>query len=492
MDERLNVLWLGSPPEDGMTREMAHRHLSLEPVPSLDALASVGRACAVILSFPAGGCALLTKTAAEQVPALIDCGLRVELISPDDATTGIVQRSLGEIIGLANVHVRTAPACHELAEGVARFDAGTRPRPDLLISVAHGREPIRRADAPLFQRAFNHCREIVLVELTGGMSDARVFAVHMTVDTSNAGVWPQPAFVKIDANAKIQREHRNYRDFADRFIPFGLRPNVQDVVVGSARSLLVGDFVNRSESLWDLALRGVAAPAVTALIEETLAGWRDQGYAEDAERGAVAEKMEQAGICKPENIRPSYVEFAAEQGEASPAAKIWKQLTSLDQRFRVGPVHGDLHGENVRVRNGQAILIDLASVAIGPLTADLAALETWLAFQVPPNGNGERFADPAWTKEIDRLYAAPTFLHPPGPCLPASPLSWMASVVRQIRTMGIAAQSCPTEYQSTVAAQLLRRCQWDNGGPADRYRRGHGYIVAARLARDAVARSAVR
>lgn len=133
------------------------------------------------------------------------------------------------------------------------------------------------------------------------------------------------------------------------------------------------------------------------------------------------------------------------------------------------------------MRNGQAILIDLASVQSGPLTADLAALESWLAFELPPEDEPSTYANPEWTAEIDRLYAKEAFEHPPGPCDPTAPYCWMSSVVRQIRRMGIATQSCSTEYQSAVAVQLLRRCQWDDGPAADRFWRSHGYEVAIRL-----------
>jgi hypothetical protein len=82
------------------------------------------------------------------------------------------------------------------------------------------------------------------------------------------------------------------------------------------------------------------------------------------------------------------------------------------------------------------------------------------------------------TRHVDRAR-----LHPPGPCDPTSKFCWMSTVVRQLRRMGIAIQSCSTEYPAAVAAQLLRRCQWDDGPAADRFRRTKGYAVAARLAR---------
>jgi hypothetical protein len=231
------------------------------------------------------------------------------------------------------------------------------------------------------------------MELTGGRSDARVFAVHMTVDTSNAGVWPQPAFAKLDQRDKIEQEHRNYRDFADRFIPFGLRPNIHEMVVGADRGLLVGNFVDRSESLWDLARRNVAAQAVTSLVEETLGGWRDQAYAKDPVEGSVAAAMAAADMCRPKKIKEKYAEGAAREGVTIKPDELWEALLALPQRYRLAPAHGDLHGENVRVRNGHAILIDLSSVTQGPLTADLAALETWLAFQLPPGSNEDQYTD---------------------------------------------------------------------------------------------------
>ncbi|HZZ31870.1 MAG TPA: phosphotransferase [Phenylobacterium sp.] len=490
MDEpRHEVLWFGEAPTAQAVREFANRRLTIASIGDNAPLPPLPGVAGAIFAFPKRDREGLFAAAAAHARTFVDYGARVELIAPDDATTGRVQARLGAALALPNVSVRTSPRGFEIAEAAARHDAGYKPRTDLEIVVAGNREPIRKVDEPLFQRAFQHCRRIALVELTGGRSDARVFAVHMTVDRSDAGVWPQPAFAKLDRNDKIAREFQNYRDFADKFIPFGLRPNVQDVVVGGERSLLVGNFVDRSESLWDLARRKLAATAVTALIDETLGGWRDQAYASDPAHGSVARAMIGAGLSKPNLIRPRYAEVARDQGVTITPDALWDKLLGLQQRYRVAPVHGDLHGENVRVRNGQAILIDLASVARGPLTADLAALETWLAFELPPERPEDQYEDCAWREEIRRLYAPAAFQHPPGPCDPTSNLGWMSTVVRQIRHMGIAAQSCPTEYQTAVAVQLLRRCQWDDGPPADRYRRGVGYVVAAALTEDAQHRS---
>jgi hypothetical protein len=233
----------------------------------------------------------------------------------------------------------------------------------------------------------------------------------------------------------------------------------------------------------------VAAPALTALIEETLSGWRDQAYAKDPVEGSVADVSRRLGIWDPARVKKRYKEFAVEKEVGVDLAKLTAELAKLKQRYRAAPAHGDLHGENVRVKNGQAILIDLASVINdAPITLDLAALETWLAFELPPvdEAEGLKFEDPLWSKEIDRLYAPEAFVHPPGPSDPASDLCWMTTVVRQLRRMGIAAQSCPTEYETSVAAQLMRRSQWDDGPPADRFRRSHGYVIGLQLLKDVI------
>jgi hypothetical protein len=481
---RRDILWFGTPPGDAVLCELKNRWCVWRAGDPAAPLEGAALASAAVIWFETGNEPALLHMAETALARLVDYGLRVELVAADDAAMGRVQARLGRFAALPRVGVRTTPEPAALAEAIARHRAGPVPRLDLAITVPENREPLRQADEILFQRAFAHCSEITLVELSGGRSDARVFAVHMTVARFNAGAWPQPAFAKLDRNDKIAGEHENYREYAARFIPFGLRPNVESLIVGSERSLLVGDFVDKSESLWDLARRNVAGSAITALLEETLGGWRDQGYADDPVTGAAAAAMRDAGLWDPDKIQISHVERAHERGTRETQAMLWDALKGLDQRYRMAPIHGDLHGENVRVRGASAILIDLASVCRGPLTADLAALETWLAFELPPDSDPKQFEDPAWCAAIDRLYAPPAFRHPPGPCRPAAPLAWLCTVVRQIRTMGIAIQSCPTEYQTAVSVQLLRRCQWADGPPADRFRRSYGYRIAAHLVGD--------
>ncbi|GLS33071.1 Phosphotransferase enzyme family protein [Mesorhizobium albiziae] len=481
---RSQVLWFGKVPPDLMLREIAARRMTCSPADADDTFSDAVGARAVVLNFATGLETDLLALGEKHIARFVDQGLRVDIVAPDDKAMGKVQTILAKFASLPGVFFHTGPTSPMVAEAIARHDAGPTPRPGLAIVVEDGRERLRKAEEILFQRAFGHCSEIKLVELSGGRSSARVFAVHMVVDGSNAGVWPQPAFANLDRNAKIAREYEKYREFADGFIPFGLRPNISDVVAGSDYSLLVGNFVDRSESLRDLAERDVASAAVTCLLDETLGGWRDQAYAIAPQRGSVSEIMHAAELWDAGKIQSEYVDRAQEHRVMETPEKLRAALAQLDQQYRIAPVHGDLHGENVRVRGNNSILIDLASVCRAPITADLAALETWFAFELATKDDPLIYYDANWRALVNHLYAPDAFRHPPGPCRPTAPRAWMSNIARQIRTKGLAIQSCPDEYQTAVAVQLLRRCQWNDGPPGDRGRRAHGYRLAAALVAD--------
>lgn len=482
--ERRKLLWFGAAPLPATTHEFAARRLVWAEGDPARLPHDAEQACAAVLDFaPAVDDALLAF-AVRDIARLVDHGLRVDIVAEGDAAMGRVQAALARFAGLPGVFFHTSPEPHRLAEAIARHDAGPVPRLDLEIAVEGGREELRKNDEILFQRAFAHCREIRLVQLAGGRSDARVFAVHMVVEGSNAGVWPQPAFAKLDRRDKIEREYANYRDYAARFIPFLMRPNIETLVCGSDRSLLVGNFVDHSESLRALAERGLAGPAITALFKEALAGWSDQAFAGEPLTGSIAEAMRIAGIWDPERIADEYVERAAEHGVLQTPADLHAALKGLDQRYRMAPVHGDLHGENVRVRGSHAILIDLSSVCRAPGCTDLAALETWFAFELASGDDPERYRDDQWKAVVDRLYAPAAFIDAVAPCRPTDARAWMATAVKHIRELARATPCCPGEYQTAVAVQLLRRCQWNDGPPGDRARRAHGYRLAAALVAD--------
>jgi len=86
-----------------------------------------------------------------------------------------------------------------------------------------------------------------------------------------------------------------------------------------------------------------------------------------------------------EDVQPTYIEAARVRGIDETPKAIWEHLLDLrDQEWREGNHARDMHGENVRVRDSDAIIIDLEKTrANGPLSADLACLDVWLSFKVP-------------------------------------------------------------------------------------------------------------
>lgn len=487
---RPDVLWFGRAANEATTRELKNRELQIVATHGTVSEQQSASACAAVFNADPDNLTELTKVAGFLVGQMIDYGLRVDFVASEDAVLGELQRRLAaDTLKTRNVFVRTAPEAHELAERIARHDPGPQPNLKLEVEVAENKEPLRDDDLPLFQRGFHHCKKIVLSELSGGRSDARVFSIHATLQDTKVGPWPQPYFVKLDTLEKVTKEASNYREFGAPFIPFGLRPGIQEVVLGCARGILIGDFVDRSESLWELARRNVAMSPIHALADITLGGWRNQAYAKDPVKASVALGLQKAGAFDPERFKPTYAEHARRHGVDRSIEDIWSDLLGLDQQYRVAPMHGDLHGENVRVREGQAIVIDLASVTHGPLTGDLAALETWFAFELPPGEDRGSWENGEWAKLAERLYAPAAFRHPPEVVSATSRYCWVSEVVRQIRQMGIAVQSCGNEYQAAVAVLLLRRCMWDDGCTADRGRRAFGYLLASKLVDDLVGRA---
>src|ERR1700730_2900516 len=215
VETRPEVLWFGTPPAAETTREFRHRSLSVRYC-ATTAPVDPTNACAAVFRFGADLPENVLRAANTHARTLVDNGLRIDLVADDDQTMGRVQVGSKPVLNLPGVAARTDPPPHSLAEKIARHDAGQRPHSALKIEVAADREPVREVDEILFKRDFAHCSRIVLEELTGGLTQARVFAVHMTVHTSNAGAWPQPAFAKLDRRDKIEKEHSSYLNFAKR------------------------------------------------------------------------------------------------------------------------------------------------------------------------------------------------------------------------------------------------------------------------------------
>lgn len=481
---RRAVLWFGAPPAAAAVQEFKNRglHIVETTADSLTA-ANLVSARGAVYNFTARDIGIVRICAEATIERAIDHGLLSFFLAESDTVQGYLDGVLTRLPAEPRPTRKTAPAAdHELAEAFARHDAGLPYSSALKIEPEEVASQLGPDDVLLFRRAFADCTTIRLKSLNPGRT-ASVFMVHATFKDSLAGPRPLPFFAKVGPRRKIDEEISKYRTYATHFVPFYLRPNLAPArcVLGHKQGLLIGDFVDRSESLWALAQRGQANGVIHALFDVTLNGWRAQAYVEGVAPaiGPVAEKLKT--LFDYERVQADYLVQARQFGVTATPQELWEFLIGLtDQCYRISPMHGDLHGENVRVRGTDAILIDLASIAEGPLAADPASLETSLFFDMPENSE-DMPGDEAWRQAADAFYAPNAFRRLPEPASENQPLAWMWNTARQVRMLALPTQACDTEYASAVAVYLLRRSMYAPASPRDHVRRAHAYVVAARI-----------
>jgi hypothetical protein len=365
-------------------------------------------------------------------------------------------------------------------------------KPDKLV--------ISPTDELLLRRAFSDARKIRLEPLTGGKT-ADVFRVHAQFARTSLSVQPLPFFAKLGDRSKIELELRNYREYAYHYVPFHLRPNIDDErsVLGSKRACLVGNFVEFAKPLWIAVEDGEFSAPLNALFDMTLRGWWAQAFSHP--RGPVTGKAVAGTLGKDifdhKRARPNHLQRATTLGLTRSPIEIYESLCDRrdTETYYEAPFHGDLHPENIFVRNADAILIDLGSARMGPIGGDPACLEVALAMDVRLS---DLKTDPAeWTKDVDRLFAAAGFLQSPLPVDAETAWKHRVNAVRKVRTLAQAAQTCETGYQSAIAMYLLRRSMYDAGRfvdysederkkltEIDAHRRAYALVLADRLVGD--------
>ena len=151
-----------------------------------------------------------------------------------------------------------------------------------------------------------------------------------------------------------------------------------------------------------------------------------------------------------------------------------------------GPIHGDLHADNIRVRGSDAILIDFCSARVGPLLADPAALEVSLAIRAP--SNNEYFNHNAWIRTMDSLFSQDALRMPPAIYDPTEQYAWIASCIRQIRLHALPMQRKKGQYAHVLAYYFLQAAIKDpkidsisDPHAHENFRRAYAYAVADKL-----------
>lgn len=346
----------------------------------------------------------------------------------------------------------------------------------------------------LLRRAFWDCNALTLEELAGGKTAMQTFRAHATLNW-NVGAPPQPMpfFVKIGDRRAINDERRHYKEWADPFIPFHLRPNLCETrtVCTVGVSALVCNFVDGATPLRQALRSDQGAGTIISLFEVTLRGLRAQvmrstpnrgvinGFIEKRVRaGEVAQRYSQridgARMLRPSTRDPGAVEAAL--------------LTIASElKAKSGIYHGDLHAGNVMVRRHDAIVIDFGSTEpFGPMSADLAFLEVSLAFGTDNGDAADSFDE--WRELIDELFLNMEPSELPLPSINQYNYLWLQKAVRELRQVVKCCAVPCLEMKVVLCACLLRFARLDPSEVKDsallalsERRRAYALVIADRL-----------
>lgn len=475
------VFWRGTPPSDAEKVEFRNRGLQLRVVRENENTTFAG-ATGLVCSASPPYFQQIRRHLSDLGDAL-NHGLLIYLLADDDTTHAYLESNLPERLRDAQfktrIRRRTAIPPYECAEAMARHSPGRALNATLEIRLPSG-SSLPAHEEFLFGRAFSDCTAVEIKQMDGGRS-AAAYEVHATLKHSDVGPRPMPFFAKVDTAQKVEDEKRNYESYAAQHIPWNKRPNIDltRCVTGTEHGILVGSFVDRSESLWAAVQDRRGPSLIDSLFDDTLSGWRRQAYRKEPQRVRVANALPQ--VFDYLKVRPEHLRQAAEFGLVRPPQELSEDLFKNLQPvlLRRAPMHGDMHGLNVRVRDNDAIIIDLAKTQDGPLSADLASLDVWLAFEVPDAVPSRQ----NWLSLVKDLYCAEGLLRIPADSQIHDEAEWLRGSIRKIRMHAAAACEVNDEYGVAIALYLLRRSCHEarRNVDEDSYRRAAAYWLGSQL-----------
>ncbi len=370
----------------------------------------------------------------------------------------------------------------DTAQAIASYPPGTAPNLGLKVNAEDTKgKRIRFSEGRdlLIRRAFSNCTELDLVEMPGGLSGGQVYRAYPKLAANDLGPeFPLPCFVKIGQRNEIFDEYRNYEGRVHGNIPFHLRPHLdlERCCLGSGEGIIVGDYVEESESLRDCASDGRAVPAIACLFTRTLQGW--YRHAEQAKQGASWEETHLFDLF-PESI-PNRRARCAKTGATKSLAEL-RALFSRCESMPVlsGPTHGDLHATNVLVRATDAIVIDFAKHCRKPLVYDAASLEAGLLVEGFDNDKRDLSV---WLDSIRPLYHNLQLQGALPRVHPNDPSTWFYASVRQIRLYAREMECREGQYAAALAIALLKKSSKDlKFDRVKEGRRAAAYVLAERV-----------
>jgi hypothetical protein len=368
----------------------------------------------------------------------------------------------------------------DVANFLVENPAGPPPNINLEILVfdGHGNEyygPCFASDCELLiRRAFFNCTKVHLEVMPGGRSGLGVFRTYAELAKGQSPMsFPLPYFVKIGRRQRITDEYHNYEDWVDPYIPFHLGPHLirERCCLGAHNGILVGDYVEASESLLDAARNGRALSAIACLFDKALHGWY---------RGAeIVNEPITAFIRLPLRLRDVRINRARQLGGKIDLDELRAFFDRCNTKsVLIGPIHGDLHGENVRVRGNDAILIDFTERKRFPLVCDVASLEA--SFLIEGFSDTSHWDAQRWLDSVKPLYEGRPLSTAPPHANPRNPVYWFYEVVRQLRHYAQRLQQPDSnQYAAALAVALIVKANKDPLAPEPEASRRAGALVLA-------------
>lgn len=361
-----------------------------------------------------------------------------------------------------------------IANGIASDTPGAPPKyAGLTITSEISLSPTHEL---LMRRAFADCSEIHLSPMAGGRSGVDVYRAYADLSNGTLGPWPLPYFIKVGERSKIFKEYQNYKAVVDPYVPFHLGPHLieERCHLGAKEGILVGDYVENSESLNTTAKNGRSAQAIACLFNTTLDGWY---------RFAIEKPTPLSQVLTFPQLSELAVRGA--RARALGAATTPEQLKEVFGRCStaipvlMGPGHGDLHTSNILVRASDAIVIDFLAHKNMPLVFDVACLEASLLV----DGFAQDVREiPVWLSSVACLYDGAILDQKGGSTHPKDPSAWFFGCASQIRLYARQLERHKGQYAAALAIALLTKAAKDRTlEDPENSRRAVAYYFAEKL-----------
>jgi hypothetical protein len=348
---------------------------------------------------------------------------------------------------------------YEIAQIIAHYNPGPPVGNPRIIPV--GETLIDSHTKLTLNRAFFDCERLSVKGLEGGKTAKATLQVSAIYRGLTYGPLPMPFFVKLGGIESIERETLAYIKQAEPFIPFHLRPSLNEerCVTTAEGSALVCNFVASAVTLRSALRTGQGDGAIFSLFEVTLSGLRSHSLMGPVTTGVIDRFLDpDSGRVRAHLIKkqhPDRIEKLSEYEVARYPEDVEKVLRECAAGIQTheGPYHGDLHAGNIMVRNRDAIVIDFGSMEpSGPLSADPAILEVSLLFGSDEHDKLEHFED--WRNFINYIYKDP--LSPPLPIGDYPHFIWLHKATRELRHVAICCGVGNPEALIILAGCLLR------------------------------------